>query len=265
MDALPGFLVRVRLHLSSSYPSAAPTDYNFCFFRSHRIVPLIGCGRRQSMERHYVVDEISASESWRLFRIMAEFVEGVEALSRIHPGVTFFGSARIPPDSEQYRITYDLAKTVARAGYTIITGGGPGVMEAANKGAYEAGAESVGLNISLPMEQRANPYVKTLLTFRYFFVRKVMFVKYSKAFIIMPGGFGTLDELFESVTLIQTHKIQPFPVILVGRSFWGPLLGWIGQNLQANGLISDGDRMIMREADTAEDVLEILKNTHIND
>jgi uncharacterized protein (TIGR00730 family) len=215
------------------------------------------------MERHYVVDEISASESWRLFRIMAEFVEGVEALSRIEKGVSFFGSARSLPGSEQYQTAYDMAKAVACAGYTIITGAGPGAMEAANKGAYEAGAQSVGLNISLPAEQRPNPYVKMLLNFRYFFVRKVMFVKYSRAFVIMPGGFGTLDELFESVTLIQTHKIQPFPVILVNRSFWAPLLGWIEGALMAQGLISDCDREILKLADTAEDVLAILKSNHI--
>lgn len=226
---------------------------------------ILGHGWRELMERHYVVDEISASESWRMFRIMAEFVEGVETLSHIQPGVTFFGSARILPNSEQYQLAHELAKAVALAGYTVITGGGPGVMEAANRGAYEAGAESVGLNIALPMEQRPNPYVKTLLNFRYFFVRKVMFVKYSKAFIIMPGGFGTMDELFESVTLIQTHKIQPFPVILVGRSFWAPLLTWIEEGLQARGLISDADRRIMRVADSAEDVLSILKNTHVDE
>lgn len=214
------------------------------------------------MERNYVVDEISASESWRLFRIMAEFVEGVDTLSHIQAGVTFFGSARVLPGSEPYERTYALAKAVAGAGYTVITGGGPGVMEAANKGAHEVGAQSVGLNINLPMEQRPNPYIKTLLSFRYFFVRKVMFVKYSQAFIIMPGGFGTLDELFESVTLIQTHKIQPFPIILVGRSFWAPLLSWIEDSLMARGLISEGDRQIMNVADTPEEVLAILKNNH---
>ncbi len=214
------------------------------------------------MERHYVVDEISASESWRLFRIMAEFVEGVETLSHIQPGVTFFGSARVLPGSEPYELAYAMAKTVARAGYTIITGGGPGVMEAANKGAHEAGAESVGLNINLPMEQRPNPYVKTLLSFRYFFVRKVMFVKYSRAFIIMPGGFGTLDELFESITLIQTHKIQPFPVILVGRQFWAPLMHWLEKSLLGTGLISQHDREIMSLADTSEEVLAVIKNNH---
>jgi uncharacterized protein (TIGR00730 family) len=214
------------------------------------------------MDRHYVVDEISASESWRLFRIMAEFVEGVETLSHINPGVTFFGSARVLPGSEQYELAYQLAKAVAEAGYTIITGGGPGVMEAANKGAHTVGAQSVGLNISLPMEQRPNPYVKTLLSFRYFFVRKVMFVKYSQAFIIMPGGFGTLDELFESITLIQTQKIQPFPVILVGSSFWAPLLQWLEEALMGRGMISQSDRRIMSVADTADEVLAILKNNH---
>jgi uncharacterized protein (TIGR00730 family) len=214
------------------------------------------------MEKHYVVDEISASESWRLFRIMAEFVEGVDTLSHIQPGVTFFGSARVLPGSEQYELTFQLAKAVAEAGYTIITGGGPGVMEAANKGAHAVGTHSVGLNINLPMEQRPNPYVKTLLSFRYFFVRKVMFVKYSQAFIIMPGGFGTLDELFESITLIQTQKIQPFPVILVGRSFWAPLLKWLEEALLHKGLISDGDMQIMSVADTADEVLAILKSNH---
>jgi uncharacterized protein (TIGR00730 family) len=213
------------------------------------------------MEKRYVVDEISASESWRLFRIMAEFVEGVETMSYIRPGVTFFGSSRVPPGSAQYQTAYEVARAVADAGYTIITGGGPGVMEAANKGAFEAGGESVGLNISLPAEQRPNPYVKTLLSFRYFFVRKVMFVKYSLAFVILPGGFGTLDELFESVTLIQTHKIQPFPVILVGRSFWTPLLGWLESALERQDLISEGDRRIMRLADSPADVLAILKDS----
>jgi len=214
------------------------------------------------MEKHYVVDEISASESWRLFRIMAEFVEGVDTLAHIQPGVTFFGSARVLPGSEPYELAYQLAKAVAEAGYTIITGGGPGVMEAANKGADAVGAQSVGLNINLPMEQRPNPYVKTLLSFRYFFVRKVMFVKYSQAFIIMPGGYGTLDELFESITLIQTQKIQPFPVILVGRSFWAPLLKWLEEALLDKGLISDGDMQIMSVADTADEVLAILKSNH---
>ncbi len=215
------------------------------------------------MEKQYVIDAIGMSESWRLFRIMAEFVDGFETLSRLKPGVSFFGSARVPRDGPEYQTTYELAKAVSAAGYPIITGGGPGVMEAANRGAYEAGGESVGMNIALPMEQRANPYIKTFLNFRYFFVRKVMFVKYSQAFVIMPGGFGTLDELFESVTLIQTHKIQPFPVIMMGTAFWSPLIRWIEDKLIVEGLISPIDRKILNVVDTPEEVLHILQNTKI--
>ena len=215
------------------------------------------------MEKQYVIDAINVNESWRLFRIMAEFVDGFETLSRLQPGVSFFGSARIARESPEYHKTYELARAVSEAGYPIITGGGPGVMEAANKGAYEAGGESVGMNISLPMEQRPNPYIRTLLNFRYFFVRKVMFVKYSQAFVIMPGGFGTLDELFESITLIQTHKIKPFPVIMVGSSFWSPLIRWIEDKLITQGLISPIDRKILNVVDTCDEVLHILNNTKI--
>ncbi len=215
------------------------------------------------MKGQYVIDDISAAESWRLFRIMAEFVEGFEALAHIKDGVSIFGSARAPEDSEPYRRAYELARAVSLAGFAIITGGGPGIMEAANKGAYDAGGESVGMNIELPMEQRPNPYIKTFLTFRYFFVRKVMFVKYSRAFLILPGGFGTLDELFESVTLIQTHKIQPFPVILVGRTFWAPLLAWIESTLLRQNLISPPDKDIFRVVDTTEEVLTILRYTRV--
>jgi uncharacterized protein (TIGR00730 family) len=213
-------------------------------------------------EKQYVIDAISVTESWRLFRIMAEFVDGFETLSHLRPGVSFFGSARISRESDEYRITYELARAVSSAGYPIITGGGPGVMEAANKGAYDAGGESVGMNISLPLEQRPNPYIKTFMNFRYFFVRKVMFVKYSRAFVIMPGGFGTLDELFESVTLIQTHKIQPFPVIMIGTAFWSPLIRWIEEKLIVQELISPADRKILNVVDSADEVLSILSNNH---
>ena len=215
------------------------------------------------MEKQYVIDAISVGESWRLFRIMAEFVDGFETLSRFKPGVSFFGSARAPRDGPEYAATYELAKAVSSAGYPIITGGGPGVMEAANRGAFEAGGDSIGMNIALPMEQKPNPYIKTLLNFRYFFVRKVMFVKYSQAFVIMPGGFGTMDELFESVTLIQTHKIQPFPVIMVGSAFWSPLIRWIEEKLIVNGMISPIDRRILSLVDTPAEVLHILQNTRI--
>jgi hypothetical protein len=198
-----------------------------------------------------------------MFRIMAEFVDGFEAMARIKAGVSIFGSARAQEDSEPYRRAYELAKAIALEGFAVITGGGPGIMEAANRGAWDAGGESVGMNIELPMEQRPNPYIKTFLTFRYFFVRKVMFVKYSRAFVIMPGGFGTLDELFESVTLIQTHKILPFPVILVGREFWAPLVNWIENTLLPHQLISAPDQGILRVVDTTEEVLTILRYTRV--
>jgi uncharacterized protein (TIGR00730 family) len=217
------------------------------------------------MGGQYVINDINVAESWRMFRIMSEFVDGFETLSHVKHGVSIFGSARVSPASTEYQRAYDLARALSLAGYSVITGGGPGIMEAANKGAYDAGGESVGMNISLPFEQRPNPYIKTFLNFRYFFVRKVMFVKYSRAFIIMPGGFGTLDELFESVTLIQTHKIEPFPVILVGRDFWVPLVSWIEEKLLTEQLISIEDMDILKVVDTTEEVLTILRYVRIPD
>ena len=168
------------------------------------------------IEEQYVIDDFTGKDTWRIFRIMAEFVEGFEMLSKIPPAVAMFGSSRAQPGSMAYEKAEAIAALLGTHGYSVITGGGPGVMEAANKGAADAGAASVGLNIELPLEQKPNLYANKLLSFRYFFVRKVMFVKYSIAFVILPGGFGTLDELFEAITLIQTRKIKPFPVILVG-------------------------------------------------
>jgi hypothetical protein len=173
----------------------------------------------------------AAEETWRVFRIMSEFVDGFETLSQVPPGVSVFGSARIAPHDRYYAMAEALGRELVNQGFTVITGGGPGIMEAANKGAYEAEGESVGLNIFLPQEQQANPYQTISLDFRYFFCRKVMFVKYSVAFVCFPGGFGTLDEFFESMTLIQTSKIERFPVILVGSEFWTPLLGWMREQL----------------------------------
>ncbi|MEK6676419.1 MAG: TIGR00730 family Rossman fold protein [Planctomycetota bacterium] len=167
-----------------------------------------------------------AEETWRIFRIMAEFVDGFETMSRIPPAVSIFGSARTNPDDPYYELAESLAGDLAGRGFAIITGGGPGIMEAANKGAAEAGGISVGLNIFLPKEQLANPYQNVSIDFRYFFCRKVMFVKYAVAFVCFPGGFGTLDEFFESMTLIQTQKVERFPVILIGSEFWSPLLDW---------------------------------------
>src|SRR6187401_2281465 len=187
--------------------------------------------KKNGIEEQYVIDDFTSKDTWRIFRIMAEFVEGFETLSNIPPAVAIFGSARALPVSDPYRQAEAIAALLGQNGYSVITGGGPGVMEAANKGAAEAGASSVGLNIELPLEQKPNIYANKLLNFRYFFVRKVMFVKYSIAFVIMPGGFGTLDELLEAITLIQTRKIKPFPLILVGKEYWKGLLDWIGDPL----------------------------------
>ena len=183
-----------------------------------------------------------AEETWRIFKIMSEFVEGFEVMSRIHPAVSVFGSSRARPDDPRYAMAKELGGELVRRGFAVITGGGPGIMEAANKGAAEAGGESVGLNICLPQEQVANAYQTTSLDFRYFFCRKVMFMKYAIAFVCFPGGFGTLDEFFESMTLIQTHKIEPFPVVLIGSEFWLPLIAWMKQHqLGDHSYISESD------------------------
>ena len=170
-------------------------------------------------------------ESWRILRIQGEFVEAIEALAKLPPAVTVFGSARLKEDNLHYQSAVQCGEQLTHAGFAVITGGGPGIMEAANRGAYEAGGTSVGLNISLPQEQDANPYQTLELDFRYFFIRKVMFVKYARGFVIYPGGFGTLDEFFESLTLMQTLKIQPFPVVLVGKKYWSSLIDWMRKTL----------------------------------
>ena len=178
-------------------------------------------------------NEVKTNDSWAIFKIMGEFVNGYEKLSKIGPCVSIFGSARTKPDDKNYQLAENIAKNLSDNGYGVITGGGPGIMEAANKGAYNAGGTSVGLNIELPFEQHDNPYIDNdkSIDFDYFFVRKVMFVKYSQGFVVMPGGFGTLDELFEAITLIQTHKIGKFPIILVGKKFWCGLVDWIKETL----------------------------------
>ena len=189
----------------------------------------------------YEINQLEKEESWRMFRIIGEFVEGFDALSRITPAVTVFGSARTRPGEFAYKVAEAIGKEVAAAGFTVVTGGGPGVMEAACKGAIAAGGKTVGLNIELPMEQKPNPYATISLHFHYFFVRKVMLVKYATAFVLLPGGFGTVDELFETVTLIQTHKIRPFPVILVGKNYWQGLLEWLRSRALVEGFISPSD------------------------
>jgi len=206
-------------------------------------------------------NEIKTNDSWAIFKIMGEFVKGYEKLSQIGPCVSIFGSARTKPDHKYYKLTERIAQKIVDHGYGVITGGGPGIMEAGNKGAHLAGGTSVGLNIDLPFEQHDNPYIDKdkSLDFDYFFVRKVMFVKYSQGFVVMPGGFGTLDELFEAITLIQTNKIDKFPIILVGSDYWGGLIDWV-RNVLFDSFqnISDGDIDLLHVVDTEDEVLDIL-------
>jgi uncharacterized protein (TIGR00730 family) len=205
--------------------------------------------------------EIKVSDSWATFKIMAEFVEGFEKMSKIGPCVSIFGSARTKSDNPYYLLSEEIARKLVHAGFGVITGGGPGIMEAGNKGAFEAGGKSVGLGIELPFEQFFNKYVDRdkNINFDYFFVRKVMFVKYAQGFIAMPGGFGTLDELFESLTLIQTHKVAQFPVVLVGTEFWGGLIDWIKTvMLEKEKNISPDDMFLFKLVDTAEDAVNYI-------
>jgi uncharacterized protein (TIGR00730 family) len=218
---------------------------------------------KRMVEKQYVVDAITVMDTWRLFKIMAEFVEGFETLSDIYPCVSIFGSARVRPGDDTYEKTVEIARKLAENGYHIITGGGPGVMEAGNKGAREGGGKSVGLNIHLPMEQEPNAYADIRLSFKYFFVRKVMFVKYAQAYVGMPGGFGTLDEIFEAITLIQTKRIKPFPVILFGSDYWQPLWKWIEDTLLARTLISPDDLELVTILDNPDDVVKTIKRTVI--
>jgi len=203
--------------------------------------------------------EFLHTDTWRVFRIMGEFVQGFEELARITNGVAVFGSARTPADHPEYKSAQETGALLARAGHSVITGGGPGIMEAANRGAFEAGGMSVGCNIELAHEQFLNPYLTTSITFKYFFVRKMMFVKYSDAFIIFPGGFGTLDELFESLTLIQTRKIHNFPVILFGSSYWQGILDWLRGPVFGEGKIVEDDFKRLHITDSTSEVVDIIK------
>jgi len=199
-------------------------------------------------------------DTWQIFKIIAEFVEGFEKLSRIGPCVSIFGSARSKPGDKYYELAVKIAHLLCENGFGVITGGGPGIMEAGNKGAHEAGGNSVGLNIELPFEQTYNPYIDRnhLLEFDYFFVRKVMFVKYSQGFVVMPGGLGTMDELFEALTLIQTYKIDRFPIVLVGSDFWSGYLKWMEESMVGNGFISKEDMKLFTLVDTPEEVVDVI-------
>jgi uncharacterized protein (TIGR00730 family) len=200
-------------------------------------------------------------DAWRVFRIMGEFVGGFDALSRIGPAVSIFGSARTLPTDPQYARCRETSRLLGEAGFSIITGGGPGIMEAANRGARDAGAPSIGCNIELPFEQGMNPYVDMGIDFRYFFVRKTMFVKYAQGFVIFPGGFGTMDELFEALTLIQTAKVRNFPVVLFDSEYWSGLVDWLRATMEREGKISGGDLKLMSITDDPEEVVRILRDS----
>lgn len=208
-----------------------------------------------SIEKRYIIDKISIDESWRLFRILAEFVDGFEEMMDVEMGVTFFGSSRVSEDDEPYDWARYIARELALKDCPIITGGGPGVMEAANRGAQEGEGLSIGLNIVLPFEQEPNDYIDKLISFRYFFVRKVTFIKYSMAFVILPGGFGTMDELWEALTLIQTHKIEPFPVFLLGKDYWGGMIDWIKEKMVGEGKIDPEDLELLHIVDSPDEVI----------
>ncbi|WP_428225409.1 TIGR00730 family Rossman fold protein [Flavobacterium sp.] len=219
--------------------------------------------RIQEKLKHKTWNEIRSNDSWAIFKIMSEFVNGYETMARIGPCVSIFGSARTKPEDKYYQLAERIAYKITKAGYGVITGGGPGIMEAGNKGAHRGEGISVGLNIELPFEQHFNPYIDKdkNLNFDYFFVRKVMFVKYSQGFVVMPGGFGTLDELFEAITLIQTKKIEKFPIILVGSEFWKGLIDWVKTiMIDQEKTVSPGDMDLIKIVDNEDEVVEVLDN-----
>jgi uncharacterized protein (TIGR00730 family) len=213
-------------------------------------------------DRQFVLDTLSIEESWRIFRIMAEFVDGIESLSDIGKAVSIFGSARTQPGDPYYDKTQVVARKLVERGFAVITGGGPGIMEAGNKGAKEAGGISVGLNIRLPFEQKPNDYANLPIDFKYFFVRKVMFIKYAVAYVIMPGGLGTFDELFEALTLIQTNRIRRFPLVLMGSDYWKGLMDWLQQSVLAQGYICADDLDIVTVIDDPEEAVRYI-NKHV--
>jgi uncharacterized protein (TIGR00730 family) len=210
-------------------------------------------------KNQFVVDALSIEESWRIFRIMAEFVEAIETLSRVKHAVSIFGSARTSPDDPYYQKTEILARLLAQKGFGVITGGGPGIMEAANKGAAEGGGQSVGMNIRLPYEQKPNPYANISIEYKYFFTRKVMFVKYAVAYVVLPGGFGTIDELFEALTLIQTKRIKSFPVILMGSEYWKGLIDWLRKTMLRDKMISPEDLGLFQIIDDPEEAVKYIQ------
>ena len=216
------------------------------------------------MQQGYEINELAKEESWRMFRIVGERVEGFDQLSGVEPAVSIYGSARVKPSEELYEKTVEIARQLGESGFAVITGGGPGIMEAANKGASEAGVKSVGVNIELPEEQLPNTYSNISISLRHFFVRKVLLVKYATAFIIMPGGLGTLDELTEVLTLMQTHKIKPFPVLLFGSGYWNGFLDWLRNCTLANNYISREDLHLLRVYDDTEEIVDAVRQWYRN-
>jgi len=215
------------------------------------------------MPYEYEINELAKEESWRMFRIIGEFVEGFDGLSGVEPAVTIYGSARLGVDDKLYGETEEIAYQLGQLGFSIVTGGGPGVMEAANKGALRAGVKSVGLNILLPEEQAPNTYATKSITFNHFFTRKVMLVRYATAFVIIPGGLGTLDELTEVLTLMQTHKIRPFPVVLFSSEFWKGFLGWLRNSVLSRKYISEPDFDLLRVVDRPDEVVEAIRRWYV--
>lgn len=211
------------------------------------------------MEKQYLIDSLAKGEAWRIFRIMAEFVESIEILSNVENAVSIFGSARINPEDKYYLMAEELSRLLVENGFAVITGGGPGIMEAGNKGAAEAGGKSVGMNIKLPFEQKPNPYANIPLDYKYFFIRKVMFIKYAVAYVIMPGGYGTMDEFFEALTLIQTKRVRSFPVILMGSEYWQGLLDWLKDTMLKREMILPFDLEMIQVIDDPEAVVRHIK------
>jgi len=213
---------------------------------------------RELREAQFLIDEFKVGDTWRIFKIISEFVEGFEKLAEIGPAVSIFGSSRAKEGEPYYERAQMLGSLMAENNIAVITGGGPGIMEAANRGAYGKGGQSIGINIELPFEQRPNKYTTDLITMKYFFIRKVMLVKYAQSFVIFPGGFGTMDECFEALTLIQTMKIKPFPIILVGREYWNGLLKWIREEMLEAGLIRDDDFKLIQVIDDIDEIKKII-------
>ncbi|KAA9395536.1 TIGR00730 family Rossman fold protein [Kocuria coralli] len=257
---------------ASAEPSATAGGGGRGSFR--RKGPIILRGRelgRSTSDQRFLEPEVVAgrepgdftrTDPWRVLRIQSEFVDGFDTLARLGPAISVFGSARTPEGSADYRMSRAVGRELGKAGYAVITGGGPGVMEGANRGAHDVQARSVGLGIELPHEQGMNPYIDLGINFRYFFVRKTMFAKYSQGFIVLPGGFGTLDELFESLTLVQTNKMTRFPVVLMGSAFWAPLLEWLQGSLAERGMISRTDLDLLCVTDSPQEAVSVMREAH---